>query len=109
MGAHQSDQPCGSLGTSQYLGSFPNEQKGVDKFESVLGSSEEHQRYSVVCFLLSEVGCHEKWFIKNNSLRSKSRNFILWNDKIKCYTSYNLYNIIKYITILNAGVVLLFW
>lgn len=75
----QQPLPCGFLGTFQYLGSSSNEQKDVDKSESVLGSSEEHQRYSVACFLLSEVAWHEKLFIKNNSLRSKSRNFMLWN------------------------------
>lgn len=75
----QQPLPCGPLGTLQCLGSSPNEQKDADKFESVLGSSEEHQRYSVACFLLSEAAWHEKWFIKNNSLRNTSRSFMLWN------------------------------
>lgn len=74
----QQPLPCGFLGTFQYLGSSSNEQKDVDRFESVLESSEEHQGYSVACFLLSEVAWHEKLFIKNNSLRSESRNFMLW-------------------------------
>lgn len=72
--------PCGSPGTFQHLGSSLNKQKDADRFVPVLGHLKNAKDTQVARFLrvLSKVAWHEKLFIKNNSLRSKSRNFMLW-------------------------------
>lgn len=58
----QQPLPCGFLGTFQYLGSSSNEQKDVDKSESVLGSSEEHKDIQWPVF------CSVKWSGMRNCL-----------------------------------------